>query len=381
MSIILGTLERLETQSVSGQASLAQSQRSDRAGRFLTAMFAGLAVLVAISAYAGWRYLQAAVGHVPIPAVAFLDAGADAGQSGGDTGRSFELDAYPATREQAPDSPPIDPLAVVSTGNVAESAGNTPSAEQGDGPLQAAAQAVELVENVQREASVVSVEVVAQEPVEAPVANAKSSDTAVVAGFAQVGEAPAAAGQAGAYGEPATAVAPTVNEASGVLHQQADPVDRVVDEARNALSLGNYADALAALESVPDVSEHRADYWLVKGSAHLALGMLEAAENSLGKADSVATGNPQVAVQLAIVKQEKDDHPAALRILSDAAADNAHVPEIFLNMGYSQLALGDQPEAQRSFRTFMKLTQNRSRYQQQREALQRWLQQASVATR
>ena len=154
-----------------------------------------------------------------------------------------------------------------------------------------------------------------------------------------------------------------------------------VDEARNALSRGNYSHALAVLESVPEVSERRADYWLVKGSAHLALGMLEAAESSLVKAGSVAPDNPQVAVQLAIVKQEQNDHPAALRILAEAATKNAHVPEIFLNMGYSQIAVGAQPDAQRSFRTFMKLTRDRSRYQQQREALERWLQQASVATR
>ena len=347
MSIIYGTLERLETQSVGGQASLARAPRNDRAGRFLAAMFVCLSVLVLVSAYAGWRYLQTAVGHVQVPAVAFVDAGADAGET-----------------ELAAD------------GNVEpESTENQPSAEHGDSLLAAGAQLVEPDERVK------PVEAEAPEAVEVPVVPSKPADTSGGEGFAQVAEAPPASGQASADAVPAVEVAQTGNTSPVVLPPQPDRIDVAVDEARNALSRGNYSHALAVLESVPEVSERRADYWLVKGSAHLALGMLEAAESSLVKAGSVAPDNPQVAVQLAIVKQEQNDHPAALRILAEAATKNAHVPEIFLNMGYSQIAVGAQPDAQRSFRTFMKLTRDRSRYQQQREALERWLQQASVATR
>jgi tetratricopeptide (TPR) repeat protein len=158
-----------------------------------------------------------------------------------------------------------------------------------------------------------------------------------------------------------------------------DSIDQAIERARVALSRGQYLQALSGLESLEAVPANRADYWLVKGSALLATGQLEAAQAAFATAQSLAPDNPQIAVQQAIVQQEQGDHLAALRILQAAAGRHPDVPEIFLNQGYSQLALGAESQARGSFRTFMQLTENRTLYLQQRQAVERWLRQLSLA--
>jgi hypothetical protein len=53
------------------------------------------------------------------------------------------------------------------------------------------------------------------------------------------------------------------------------------------------------------------------------------------------------------------------------------VPEIYLNQGYSEYALGAVRDAERSFRAFLKLTESRSLYVQQRQVVTEWLAQVS----
>jgi Flp pilus assembly protein TadD len=150
-------------------------------------------------------------------------------------------------------------------------------------------------------------------------------------------------------------------------------VDEAVEFGRIALSRGQYQQALSALDALHPVPGRRADFWLIKGSAHLGLGQLGMAESAFSSAHSLAPNNVQIAVQRAIIKQEKGDHPEAVKLLQDAAALQPDMPEVLLNLGYSQLALGAIRDAKSSFRIFLRLTEGRSLYEQQRKSVNEWL--------
>lgn len=156
-----------------------------------------------------------------------------------------------------------------------------------------------------------------------------------------------------------------------------DGIEAAIEQARLALSRGRYQQALSALEPLEPVPENRVDFWFIKGSAHLGLGQLDLAETAFASAQALAPNNAQLAVQQAILKQEQGDHASALQILEDAAIRHPNMPEIFLNRGYSQQALGAVRDARRSFRIFLNLTEGRSLYSQQRAVVEAWLAQAS----
>jgi tetratricopeptide (TPR) repeat protein len=161
---------------------------------------------------------------------------------------------------------------------------------------------------------------------------------------------------------------------------QPSAVDEAVERARVALARGQYPQALSALETLSPVPERRGDYWLIKGSVHLGLGQLDQAEQALAAAQPLAPDNAQIAVQRAIIQQERGDHASALQILEDAATHHPDVPEIFLNQGYSQQALGAVQDARRSFRIFLKISAGRSLYGEQRKAVTQWLAQFSPSS-
>ena len=168
-------------------------------------------------------------------------------------------------------------------------------------------------------------------------------------------------------------VAKVQQQAAPAETVQAATIDTTVEEARLALSRGRYHGALAALEALQPIPENRADFWLIKGSAHLGAGQLELAEAALASARELAPNNAQIAVQMAILKQELGDHESALQILGSVADRHPDVPEIFLNQGYSQQAMGAETAAKRSFRIFLRLTEGRSLYSRQRTAIEEWL--------
>lgn len=150
-------------------------------------------------------------------------------------------------------------------------------------------------------------------------------------------------------------------------------VDRVIEQAGYALSRGRYQQALVALEKLSPIPERRVDYWLIKGNAYLRTGQLDSAEKALASAQALAPMNAQIAVQRAILQQEKGDHVTALQLLKDAGERNPNVPEIFLNQGYSEQALGAVQDARRSFRVFLRITEGRSLYTGQRKLVNEWL--------
>ena len=150
-------------------------------------------------------------------------------------------------------------------------------------------------------------------------------------------------------------------------------IEEVIEGARLALSRGQYQQALQSLERLQPIPDNRPDFWLIKGSAHLGNGQLDLAEVAFTSAQLLAPDNVQIALQQAILKQEKGDHAGALHILKALADRHPDVPEIFLNQGHSLYALGAEREARRSFRVFLRLTEGRSLYMQQRKAIKEWL--------
>ena len=160
-----------------------------------------------------------------------------------------------------------------------------------------------------------------------------------------------------------------------------DPVGQTLEQARIALSRRQYFQALAVMESLSPVPDNRADFWLIKGSVHLGLGQLDLAEESFESAQALVPGHAPTLVQLAVLKQEKGDHAGALRLLKDAASRHRDVPEIYLNLGYSQQALGVFDEAARSFKIFLELTEGRTVYSEQRKMVSQWVSRGPVEDR
>jgi Flp pilus assembly protein TadD len=180
-----------------------------------------------------------------------------------------------------------------------------------------------------------------------------------------------------AKAEPVQAVPEENDQTPSREAAQTVEVAEVIDQARIALSRGRYQQALSTLETLGPAPENRADIWLIKGSAQLGIGQLDQAENSFATAQTLAPDNAQIAVQQAILRQERGDHVTALQILKGAAIRHPNVPEIFLNQGYSQQALGAVSDARRSFREYLNMTEGRSMFLQQRSVVKEWLAQVS----
>ena len=70
---------------------------------------------------------------------------------------------------------------------------------------------------------------------------------------------------------------------------------------------------------------------------------------------------PQIWVQLAIVAQQRGNHTQALQLLGEAKRLNAQMPEVHLNIAFSQDSLGEhQHAAVYAYRMFLKLTEGKS---------------------
>jgi len=113
--------------------------------------------------------------------------------------------------------------------------------------------------------------------------------------------------------------------------------------------------------------------WFWLGTAALARGQLAPAEQALERSLALNAGAAQVWVQRGIVAQERGDHAAAVRFLSQAVAQAPRMPEAHLNLGFSFDALGRSSEAERSFRAFLHLTEGNAVYALQRLHIQDWL--------
>lgn len=72
----------------------------------------------------------------------------------------------------------------------------------------------------------------------------------------------------------------------------------------------------------------------------------------------------------AIQARERNDHAAAVRLLGEARARSPELPQIYLNLGYSQDALGRFAQAEHNYRTFLALTADTKAFAAQRKSVQ-----------
>lgn len=124
-------------------------------------------------------------------------------------------------------------------------------------------------------------------------------------------------------------------------------------------------DAQALARDFPD----RWESWFWLGTAQLALGQMDAADTALERANKLNPKIAQVWVQRAIVAQERGDHAAAVRLLTEARELSPKSPQIYLNLGYSNDALGLLAEAEKNYLRFLSLTEGDSAYLLQRKPI------------
>jgi tetratricopeptide (TPR) repeat protein len=135
---------------------------------------------------------------------------------------------------------------------------------------------------------------------------------------------------------------------------------------REQLKAEAYAEAARNARLLARDFPDRWEAWFWLGTALLARGQTIEADAALEQAGKL---NPKVAavwVQRAVVAQERGDHAAALRLLAEARELSPKSPQIYLNLGYSNDALGLPAEAKRNYRYFMLLTDGDIAYLLQR---------------
>lgn len=144
-------------------------------------------------------------------------------------------------------------------------------------------------------------------------------------------------------------------------------------EVRELMRQGAFGPVAERAESLmrdfPDRWEPQ--FWF--GTAALAQGRLPQAEQALDRALELNAGVAQVWIQRGIVAQERGDHSAAVRFLSQAAQMAPRLPEAHLNLGFSLDAIGRTSEAERSLSTFLVLTEGNPAYALQRQHIEQRL--------
>lgn len=145
------------------------------------------------------------------------------------------------------------------------------------------------------------------------------------------------------------------------------------NQARELLRQGAFVLVAEHAEAMTRDFPDRWEPWFWLGTAALSRGQLPVAEQSLDRALALNAGVAQVWIQRGIVAQERGDHSAAARFLTQATSLAPRIPEAHLNLGFSFDALGRSSEAERSFRAFLQLTEGNAVYALQRQHIQDWL--------
>lgn len=139
---------------------------------------------------------------------------------------------------------------------------------------------------------------------------------------------------------------------------------------REQLRLGAYGPAAMAAEALTKDFSERWEPWYWLGTAQLARGQLAAAEQSLDRALKQNARVAQIWIQRAVAAQERSDHQSAVQFLAEALALEPRIPEIYLNMGFSNDALGRSADAEKNFGSFLALTEGNAVYAVQRKHIQ-----------
>ncbi|MCP5005637.1 MAG: tetratricopeptide repeat protein [Planctomycetes bacterium] len=139
-------------------------------------------------------------------------------------------------------------------------------------------------------------------------------------------------------------------------------VGKHLRRARHLINIGSYAEAIDILKPIIDRQEEMWDAYLLMGAAHLGTGELDYAETYLEMGLAIDGNVPQLWLQCAIVEQQRGEHEVALRILNETEKLSPNIPEVQLNIGYSNDAIGNQKLAVQAYNSFLQLTEGNPDY-------------------
>ena len=161
----------------------------------------------------------------------------------------------------------------------------------------------------------------------------------------------------------------TVAKSAGdkVVSENAGIWDSRSSVVREQLKAEAYVEASKNAQALArDFPDHW-EPWFWLGTAQLAQGQMDAAEAALEHAARIDPKVARVWIQRAIVAQERGDHAAALKLLNEARELAPKSPQIYLNLGYSNDALGFSAEAEVNYRHFLSITEGDNAYSAQRK--------------
>jgi len=138
---------------------------------------------------------------------------------------------------------------------------------------------------------------------------------------------------------------------------------------RGLLKEENYSEVSKNAQTLTQDFPERWETWFWLGTAQIAQGQMDAAETALERASKLNPKVSQIWVQRAIVAQERGDHVAAVKLLNEARELSPKSPQIYLNLGYSNDALGLTAEADKNYLRFLSLTEGDSAYALQRKPI------------
>jgi Flp pilus assembly protein TadD len=140
------------------------------------------------------------------------------------------------------------------------------------------------------------------------------------------------------------------------------------------ISLGQFANAAQAARQLSRLTgpNWRTAYLL--GVALSGMGEWEEAVATLTSARNQHANHPRLALHLVVALQETGRHSLALDILQGLTSSQTEMPELWLNLGHTQLALGQKSEARVSFQRFMQASHDRADMQLQKAWVMQQLQ-------
>ena len=138
---------------------------------------------------------------------------------------------------------------------------------------------------------------------------------------------------------------------------------------RDQLKEENYPEVSKNAQMLTHDYPERWEGWFWMGTAQLAQGQMDAAESALERASKLNSKLAQIWIQRAIVAQERSDHASAIKLLNVARELEPKSPQIYLNLGYSNDALGLTDEANKHYLRFLSLTEGDNKYALQRKPI------------
>ena len=138
---------------------------------------------------------------------------------------------------------------------------------------------------------------------------------------------------------------------------------------RDQLKAEDYAGAGKGAQTLARDFPERWEGWFWLGTAQLAQGQMDAAGIALERASKLNPKMAQIWVQRAIVAQERGDHGIAVKLLNEARELAPKSPQIYLNLGFSNDALGLTAEADKNYIRFLSLTEGNGTYALQRKPI------------